>query len=305
MEELLKPRLVSQQQHVKHKHKLKRIIHMKSLQNTKASGHKLVSQEEWLAARQELLIAEKELTRRSDELALQRQELPWIRITKDYQFETEEGKVSLAELFRGRMQLVVYHFMFGPGYTGGCPACSATADSFNGILPHLEARDVTMICISRAPIEKLLDYRRRMGWRFNWASSYDGNFNFDFGVSASEPPQKVAPLLLANEIAAFPLLSDQLVRDNLPPIAAQNAAATGTDLVGYFSEGHGVSVFARDEDDSVYHCYSSYARGTEFLMGYYAILDRTPKGRDEGGSMGTWLHRHDEYDNNESKDCCA
>jgi len=278
---------------------------MKTQHEIKNSGHKLASQEEWLAARLELLKAEKELTRRSDELARQRQELPWIRINKDYQFETDEGKVSLAELFKGRSQLVVYHFMFGPGYSAGCPACSATADSFNGVLPHLEARDVTMICISRAPLGKLIDYRRRMGWNFNWASSYDSDFNFDFGVSASETPQKVAPLVLANEIAAFRLLSDQLVRDNLPPIAAQNAVATGTDLVGYFSEGHGVSVFARDESESIYYCYSSYARGTEFLMGYYAILDRIPKGRDEGRSMGTWLHRHDEYDKSASKDCCT
>src|SRR5450432_189417 len=278
---------------------------MKTQHEIKNSGHKLASQEEWLAARLELLKAEKELTRRSDELARQRQELPWIRINKDYQFETDEGKVSLAELFKGRSQLVVYHFMFGPGYSAGCPACSATADSFNGVLPHLEARDVTMICISRAPLAKLIAYRRRLGWNFNGASSYDSDFNFDFGVSATETPQKVAPLVLANEIAAFPLLSDQLVRDNLPPIAAQNAVATGTDLVGYFSEGHGVSVFARDESESIYYCYSSYARGTEFLMGYYAILDRIPKGRDEGRSMGTWLHRHDEYDNSASKDCCA
>jgi predicted dithiol-disulfide oxidoreductase (DUF899 family) len=277
---------------------------MKAQQNTKISGHKVVSQEEWLAAQLELLKGEKELTRRGDELARQRRELPWIRLTKDYQFETDKGKASLADLFKGRSQLVVYHFMFGPGYTAGCPACSATADSFNGVLPHLEARDVTMICISRAPIGKLLAYRRRMGWSFNWASSYDGDFNFDFGVSASDPPQDVAPLLLANEIAAFPLLSDKGIRDSLPPIAAQNASATGTDLAGYFSEGHGVSVFAC-EGESVYYCYSSYARGTEFLMGYYPILDRTPKGRDEGGPMGTWLHRHDEYDNSASKDCCA
>ena len=256
--------------------------------------HKTGTREEWLAARLELLKAEKELTHRSDELAKQRQELPWVRIDKKYRFETNEGSASLADLFIGRSQLLVYHFMFGPDYTAGCPACSATADSFNGVLPHLEARDVTMICISRAPLEKLLAYRQRMGWSFNWVSSYDSDFNFDFGVSAAEPPHEVASLLEANEVALFPLLSDKRVRDNLPPITAQNARATGTDVSGYFSEGHGVSVFAR-EGDSVYHWYSSYARGTEFLMGYYAILDRTPKGRDEGGPMGTWLRRHDEY----------
>src|SRR5438477_5298481 len=208
--------------------------------------HKTGTREEWLAARLELLKAEKELTRRSDELARRRQELPWVRIVKDYRFETDAGKASLADLFKGRSQLVVYHFMFGPGYTAGCPTCSATADSFNGALPHLNAADVTMICISRTPLEKLLAYRRRMGWSFNWASSYKSDFNFDFGVSAAEAtPHKVARLLEANEVAARPLLSDQSVRDSLPPVAKYNASATGTDAVGYFSEGHGVSTFAR------------------------------------------------------------
>jgi predicted dithiol-disulfide oxidoreductase (DUF899 family) len=268
-------------------------------------NHKTGTRDQWLAARLELLKAEKELTRRGDELARQRQELPWVRITRDYCFETENGKASLADLFRGRSQLVVYHFMFGPGYTAGCPACSATADGFNGVLPHLEARDVTMICISRAPLEKLLAYRRRMGWSFNWASSYGTDFNFDFGVSASEPPHEVSSPLVANEVGAVPLLRDSKFRDNLPPVAAQNARSSGTDLVGYFSEGHGVSVFAR-EGDGVYHCYSSYSRGTEFLMSFYAILDRTPKGRDEDGPMGTWMHRHDEYGKGGPKDhCCA
>src|SRR5436190_11550301 len=186
--------------------------------------------------------------------------------------------------------------MFGPNYTAGCPACSSTADSFDGALAHLAANDATMICVSRAPLEKLLAYRDRMGWSFNWASSYHNDFNFDFGVSATEEAQHaVAPLLEANEVAALPLLSDARVRDNLPPIATQNASATGTDVAGYFSEGHGVSVFARD-GDNVYHCYSSYARGTEFLMGYYPILDRTPKGRAESGPMGTSLRRLGEYD---------
>src|SRR5438309_224253 len=255
--------------------------------------HMTGTREKWLAARLELLKAEKELTRRGDELAQRRQELPWVPIAKDYRFETDRGKASLADLFEGRSQLVVYHFMFGPGYTAGCPACSATADSFNGVLPHLKARDVTMICISRAPLEKLLAYRRRMGWSFNWASSYESDFNLDFGVSVGDHAHDAVPLLLANEVAAFPLLGDQQVRDSLPPVATQNADATGTDIAGYFSEGHGVGTFARD-GSNVYHCYSSYARGTEFLMGYYAILDRTPKGRDENGEM--WLSRHDEYD---------
>ena len=209
-------------------------------------NHKVVSRKTWLAARLKLLKAEKELTRRSDELAGQRQELPWVRIAKDYRFETDEGKASLADLFRGRSQLVVYHFMFGPDYTVGCPACSATADSFNGVLPHLEARDVTMICISRAPLEKLLAFRRRMGWSFNWVSSHGNDFNFDFGVSASEPPHKNASPLEANEVAAFRLLSDQRFRENLPPVVAQNASTSGTDIAGYLSEGHGFSVFVRE-----------------------------------------------------------
>ena len=276
---------------------------MKTKTEKKPMNHpKVASRAEWLAARLDLLKAEKELTRRGDELARQRRELPLIRMEKEYRFDTGEGKVSLAGLFRGRSQLVVYHFMFGPGYTAGCPACSATADSFNGVLPHLEARDVTMICISRAPLQKLLAYRRRMGWSFNWASSHASDFNYDFGVSAAEPPNEVKPLLESNEVAIFRLLGDQQFRDHLPPIVARNASVSGTDVAGYMSEGHGFSVFTR-EGDSVYHCYSSYTRGTEFLMGYYAILDRTPKGRDEDGPMGTWLRRHDEYDKTGSKDC--
>jgi predicted dithiol-disulfide oxidoreductase (DUF899 family) len=257
-------------------------------------NHRVGTREEWLAARAQLLAREKEHTRLADELAQLRRELPWVPVEKEYRFDTEAGARTLAELFDGRSQLVIYHFTFGPGYSAGCPACSATADGFNGVLPHLKARDVTMLCISRAPLDKLLAYRRRMGWSFTWASSYENDFNADFGVSVADPPHQKASLLTANEVAAFPLVSDQQFRETLPPIVAQNASATGTDVPGYFSEGHGFSVFAR-EGDSVYHSYSTYARGTEFLMGYYPILDRTPKGRDEGGPMGTWLRRHDEY----------
>jgi predicted dithiol-disulfide oxidoreductase (DUF899 family) len=274
----------------------------KTVRNLK--GHKVVSSKTWLAARLKLLEAEKNLTRRGDELAQRRRQLPWVRIEKEYSFKTDEGKMSLGDLFRGRSQLVVYHFMFGPSYTVGCPACSATADSFNGVLPHLEARDVTMICISRAPLEKLLAYRQRMGWSFNWASSYDSDFNFDFGVSAAETPHEVKPLIESNEVAAFRLLGDKKFREKLPPVVAQNASSSGTDVAGYISEGHGFSVFAR-EGDSAYLCYSTYTRGTEFLMGYYAILDRTPKGRDEDGPMGTWLRRNDEYAKGDSKGCCT
>jgi len=255
---------------------------------------KIGTREDWLAARAPLLAREKEHTRLADEIAQQRRELPWVALEKEYRFDTEAGTRTLAELFEGSSQLIVYHFMFGPDYSAGCATCSSTADSFNGVLPHLKARDVTMVCISHAPLEKLLAYRRRMGWSFNWASSHESDFNLDFGVSvADHAPDDATPLLQANEVAAFPLLSDPQVRDNLPPVATQNADATGTDIAGYFSEGHGLSTFARD-GSNVYHCYSSYARGTEFLMGYYAILDRTPKGRDESGEM--WWRRHDEYD---------
>jgi predicted dithiol-disulfide oxidoreductase (DUF899 family) len=263
------------------------------------TSHRIGTREEWLAASAALLDREKELTRMGDELARQRRELPWLPVEKQYTLQTEDGARTLAELFDGRSQLVVYHFMFGPDYEGGCPSCSSTADSFNGVLAHLKARDVAMICVSHAPLEKLLAYRERMGWSFNWASSHGSDFNFDYGVSAREgmTHDPAAPRLEANELALLKLLRDQpAVRENLPLVTAQNASATGTSLDGYFSEGHGVSTFAR-ESGTVYHCYSSYARGTEFLMGYYAILDRTPKGRDEGDQPMGWLRRHNEYHN--------
>jgi predicted dithiol-disulfide oxidoreductase (DUF899 family) len=262
------------------------------------TSHRIGTREQWLAASAELLEREKELTRMGDELARRRRELPWVPVEKQYTLQTEDGARTLAELFDGRSQLVVYHFMFGPGYEAGCPACSSTADSFSGVLAHLKARGVTMICVSRAPIDKLAAYRERMGWSFTWASSHDSDFNFDFGVSAGEGMTRdpAAPRLEANELALLKLLNEQpAVRENLPLVAIQNASATGTDVGGYFSEGHGVSTFAR-EGEAVYHCYSSYARGTEFLMGYYAILDRAPKGRDEGDQPMSWLRRHDEYD---------
>jgi predicted dithiol-disulfide oxidoreductase (DUF899 family) len=245
------------------------------------STGKIGTREEWLAARAELLKREKELTRMSDELARQRRELPWVPVEKEYTLQTEDGPKTLADLFDARAQLVIYHFMFGPGYAAGCPTNSSIADSLNGVLPHLEARDVTMICVSRAPLEKLLAYKQRMGWSFNWASSYESDFNVDFGVSATEE---------ATREWVEPMLKDGM----LPPIAIQNARASGIDVVGYLSEGFGVDTFAR-ERDTVYHSYSSTSRGVEFLMGYYPILDRTPKGRDEGDEFQTWLRRHDEY----------
>ena len=261
------------------------------------TSRRIGTREEWLAASARLLEREKELTRMGDELAGQRRELPWVPVEKEYTLQTEDGARTLAELFDGRSQLVVYHFMFGPGYQAGCPTCSSTADSFNGVLAHLRARDATMICVSRAPLEKLLAYRERMGWSFTWASSHDSDFNFDFGVSAAKQMthDSAAPRLEASELALANLMKDQpAVREILPLISIQNASATGTNVDGYFSEGHGVSTFAR-ESDTVYHCYSSYARGTEFLMGYYAILDRAPKGRDEGDQPMSWLRRRDEY----------
>ena len=261
------------------------------------TDHKTVNRDEWAVARNELLALEKELTRRGDELARRRRELPWVRIDKAYTFQTAEGPRTLAQLFDGRSQLVIYSFMFGPDYEAGCPVCSSIADSFNGVIEHLKARDVTMICVSRAPLEKLLAYRQRMGWSFPWASSYGSDFNTDYGVSAGNgmPHDLAAPLLEANELELLKLLTEQpAIRENLPRIATLNANATGTDLDGYFSEGHGISTFAL-EDGTVYHCYSSYARGTEFMMGYYAILDRAPKGRDEGDQPMGWLRRHDEY----------
>jgi predicted dithiol-disulfide oxidoreductase (DUF899 family) len=255
------------------------------------TSHRIGTRDEWLAASAELLKREKELTRVSDELARQRRELPWLRVEKEYTLQTPDGSRTLAELFDGRSQLVVYHFMFGPDYEAGCLVCSSTADSFNSVIAHLKARDVTMICVSRAPIEKLLAYRERMGWSFNWASSHESDFNFDYGVSAGEGMTHgpASPLLEANELGLLKLLKEQ------PRIAIENATSSGTNVKGYLSQGHGVSTFAR-EGDTVYRCYSSYARGTEFLMGYYAILDRAPKGRDEGDGV-MWLRRHDEYEN--------
>ena len=261
------------------------------------TSHRVGTRQEWLTASTELFEREKELTRMGDELARRRRELPWVPVEKEYSLQTADGRRTLAELFDGRSQLVVYHFMFGPNYEGGCPTCSSTADSFNGVLTHLNACDVTMICVSRAPIEELLAYRGRMGWSFNWASSNESDFNFDYGVSAGARIHAPAvPQLEANELALLNVLTEQpAVGEDLPMISALNATATGTTLEGYFSEGHGVSTFAR-EGDGVYRCYSSYARGTEFLMGYYAILDRVPKGRGEGDQPMSWLRRHDEYE---------
>src|SRR5213596_1982231 len=245
--------------------------------------HRTGTREQWLAARLELLEAEKELTRRSDELARKRQELPWVRIEKDYRFDTDDGSASLADLFKGRSQLLVYHFMFGPEYTAGCPACSAIADGFNGSHVHLENHDVVLMAVSRAPLAKLQEYRRRMGWTLPWASSFGSDFNFDFNVSFTEEQQRgEAPA----EYNFRPL------DPKPPPARSEFAEMTGTDPATYAREAPGMSAFAL-EDGVVYHTYSAYARGLDTLWGMYQWLDRAPKGRNE---TGVWWRRHDEYD---------
>jgi predicted dithiol-disulfide oxidoreductase (DUF899 family) len=252
------------------------------------SDHRTGTREEWLAARLELLEAEKELTRRSDELARLRQELPWVRIDKEYLFETDEGSASLADLFRGRSQLLIYHFMFGPEYTAGCPACSAIADGFNGSVVHLENHDVAMIAVSRAPIAKLQEYKRRMGWTFPWASSLGSDFNFDFNFSFTEEQQREG----AAEYNYRPWDMRPVLEAADEGPVAQVAAMTGTDVATYTREGPGMSAFALD-DGVVHHTYSAYSRGLDGLWAMYQWLDRAPRGRNE---TGIWFRRHDEYD---------
>jgi predicted dithiol-disulfide oxidoreductase (DUF899 family) len=239
-------------------------------------NQKVGTWEEWRAAREQLLAREKEHTHRADELARERRKLPWVAIEKEYKFHTTGGTKTLGELFDGRSQLVVYHFMFGPDYEAGCPVCSSIADSFNGVVPHLAARDVTMICISRAPLEKLLAYRGRMGWAFNWVSSYESDFNFDFDHSR--------PRADVEEWAK-----------SAPPVVSQFASDCGTDAAGYVSEGPGLSVFARS-GDQVYLTYSNSARGLEPVMVYYGILDMVPSGREGEPPDPAWMRRHDEFE---------
>jgi predicted dithiol-disulfide oxidoreductase (DUF899 family) len=251
--------------------------------------HKTGTHEQWLAARVELLKAEKEYTRRGDELARQRQELPWVRIEKDYPFDTDDGKKSLADLFKGRSQLLVYHFMFGPDFEAGCPSCSAIADGFNGIVVHLANHDVMLWAVSRAPLEKLQAFKRRMGWTFPWASSYGSDFNFDFKASFTEDQQRAGKMdynfrrddpVMKAAVAATP-----------PAEQVAVAALAGTDLPTYVREREGMSAFAL-EDGVVYHTYSAHARGVDGIWAAYAWLDRTPKGRNE---TGFWWRHHDKY----------
>jgi predicted dithiol-disulfide oxidoreductase (DUF899 family) len=254
--------------------------------------HQIVSREEWLAARLELLEAEKELTRRSDELARRRQELPWVRIDKEYRFETDEGSASLADLFRGRSQLLVYHFMFGPDYTAGCPHCSAIADCFNGSVVHLANHDVMLWAVSRAPLAKLQAYKRRMGWIFPWASSQGSDFNFDFNVSFTEEQQRSGTVEYNYRKSGASSRENAIAEIEAAPEAATKlAASVGTDWATYIRETPGMSAFAL-EDGVVYHTYSAYARGLDVLWGAYQWLDRAPLGRNEAGF---WFRRHDEY----------
>jgi predicted dithiol-disulfide oxidoreductase (DUF899 family) len=246
--------------------------------------HMTGTRTEWLAARLELLEAEKDLTRRSDELARRRQELPWVRINQEYRFETDEGSAALADLFRGRSQLLVYHFMFGPDYNAGCPSCSAIADGFNGIAVHLANHDVMLWAVSRAPLEKLQAYKRRLGWTFPWASSSGGDFNFDFGVSISEEQLRQG----GSEYNYRPTRAWKGGSEGSNTFAAMS----GTDPATYSRERPGMSAFVL-EDGVVYHTYSAYARGLDALWGMYQWLDRAPRGRNESG---VWWRRHDEYE---------
>ena len=250
------------------------------------SQHTTATREEWLVARIELLKAEKELTRQSDAVARRRRELPWVRVDKDYRFDTDEGSASLADLFRGRSQLLTYHFMFGPDYTGGCPSCSSIADGFNGFAAHLANHDVTLMAVSRAPLAKLQAYKQRMGWNFPWASSHGGEFNFDFNVSIT-PEQQLGGGTEYNYRRSAGTAGTAPASG---PVV-QHAAMCGTDAPTFVRDRPGMSAFAM-EDGAVYHTYSTYARGLDGLWGMYQWLDRAPLGRNEKDS---WLRRHDEY----------
>jgi predicted dithiol-disulfide oxidoreductase (DUF899 family) len=247
---------------------------------TTVTARTIGTRDEWQAAHAALLEREKAHTRMGDDLALQRRSLPWVRVEKEYTLQTADGAKTLAQLFDGRSQLLIYHFMFGPSYEAGCPVNSSMADTFDSLIPHLKARDVTLIAVSGAPIEKLVAYRERMGWKFDWASSHESDFNTDVGFSSSHEQTRevIEPML-----------------DQLPPVAFRNAEVAGTDIYGYLTELFGFTAFSH-EDGVTYQTYSTTGRGVEFLMPYYGILDRAPKGRDEGERWQLWIRRHDEYD---------
>jgi predicted dithiol-disulfide oxidoreductase (DUF899 family) len=258
------------------------------------TSHKIGTRDEWRAARLELLEAEKQLTRRGDEVARQRQELPWVRIDKPYAFDTDEGRASLADLFRGRSQLLVYHFMFGPDFSGGCLSCSAIADGFNGFVTHLANHDVMLWAISRAPLTKLQAYKQRMGWGFPWASSYGSDFNADFQLAFTEEQRRSGVGEYNFDPVELTASADPVTEGPL----ADWAATTGTDWATYVEERPGMSAFVLDEG-VVYHTYSTYARGLDALWGMYQWLDRAPRGRNEERADDDpllWFRRHDEYD---------
>jgi predicted dithiol-disulfide oxidoreductase (DUF899 family) len=252
--------------------------------------HKIGTREQWRAARLELLKAEKELTRRSGELARRRQELPWVRVDKKYKFDTDEGSASLADLFRGRSQLLIYHFMFGPDYKAGCPSCSAIADGFNGFAVHLAHHDVMLWAVSRAPLAKLHAFKQRMGWTFPWASSFGSDFNFDFSVGFTEEQQRKEGIEY-NYRREAPLV--ETPSSSIPDNDATFATMAGTDPATFLRERPGMSAFVL-EDGVIYHTYSTYARGLDGLWGMYQWLDRAPKGRNETGQI--WWRHHDKYD---------
>ena len=249
--------------------------------------HKTGTRKDWLAARIELLEAEKEFTRRGDELAQRRQDLPWVRIDKEYRFGTAAGNASLADLFQGRSQLLVYHFMFGPDYTAGCPSCSSVADGFDGIVVHLANHDVTLTAVSRAPLAKLLAYQKRMGWTFPWASSATADFNFDYNVAFTEEQQREGKIEYNYERGGHAMDA----KTEVPEVVVRLAASCGTDVPTYARDRPGISAFVL-ENGVVYHTYSSYARGVDGIWGMYPWLDRAPKGRNE---TGIWWRRRDEY----------
>lgn len=248
--------------------------------------HLTGTREQWLTARLELLEAEKELTRLGDELAQQRQALPWVRIDEDYRFETDEGSAALADLFQGRSQLLIYHLMFGPDYAAACPSCSMIADGFNGFVIHLANHDVTLCAVSRAPLPKLQAYKRRMGWTFPWASSSGSDFNFDFNIAITEEQQRAGNTEYNYRRSEHPLDAA-----SIPRPVAEFAATCGTDANTYRRDRPGMSAFVR-EGGAVYHTYSTYARGLDALWGAYQWLDRAPLGRNE---KGPWWKRRDEY----------
>jgi predicted dithiol-disulfide oxidoreductase (DUF899 family) len=247
------------------------------------------TREQWLAARLELLEAEKEHTRRGDELVRRRRELPWVPVEKEYRFETAAGPVTLRDLFGGRSQLLVYHLMFGPGWTGACPSCSAIADGFNGSVVHLEHHDVAFAAVSRAPVAALEAYKRRLGWTFTWASSSDSDFNFDFDTSVTEARQRSGSIDYNFRAEDTTWLDDPAA---VSGTVAQFAAMAGTDVAGFTRERPGMSAFAL-VDGVVHHTYSTYARGLDGLWGMYQWLDRAPLGRNEAD--GAWWRRRDEY----------